>query len=92
MSDLVSYVQNWTDRPLFDQTGIKGLYRIETEPFQPMELGSSPAPAGAKQDGVLLADLPTLFTVFELLGLKMQSQKGKVDLVVIDQVEKPTKN
>jgi uncharacterized protein (TIGR03435 family) len=39
-----------------------------------------------------LADLPTLFTVFELLGLKMQSQKGKVDLVVIDQVEKPTKN
>jgi len=39
-----------------------------------------------------LADLPRLFTVFERLGLKMESQKGKVDLVVIDQVEKPTEN
>ena len=92
ISDLVSYVQNWTDRPLFDKTGIKGLYRVETEPFQPMELSSSAPQPGAKQDGVLLADLPTLFTVFERLGLRMESQKGKVDLVVIDQVEKPTEN
>jgi uncharacterized protein (TIGR03435 family) len=92
MSDLVSYVQNWTDRPLFDKTGIKGLYHIETEPFQPMELSSSPAAPGAKQDGVLSADLPTLFTVFERLGLKMESRKGKVNLIVIDHIEKPTEN
>src|SRR5205814_9687329 len=31
MSDLVNFVQGWTDRPLFDKTGIKGLYHIETE-------------------------------------------------------------
>lgn len=92
MADLVTFVQSWTDRPLFDKTGIKGLYHIETEPFQPMELGSSPPAAGTKQDGVDLRDLPTLFTVFERLGLRMESKKGKVDTYVIEHIEKPTEN
>ena len=92
MSDLASWVQSWTDRPLIDKTGIKGLYHIETEPWQPMELGSSAPAPGTKQDGVDLRDLPTIFTVFERLGLKMESQKGKVDTYVIDHIEKPTEN
>ena len=32
MSDLASFVENWTDRPLLDKTGIQGLYRFETGP------------------------------------------------------------
>jgi uncharacterized protein (TIGR03435 family) len=92
MSDLVNFVQAWTDRPLFDKTGIKGLYHIETEPWQPMELPSSPPAPGTKQDGIDLADLPTLFTVFERLGLKMESQRENVDVYVIDHIEKPTEN
>jgi uncharacterized protein (TIGR03435 family) len=92
MSDLANWVQSWTDRPLFDKTGIKGLYRIETEPWQPMELLSAPPAPGTKQDGVDLSDLPTIFTVFERLGLKMESQKGNVDVYVIEHIEKPTEN
>jgi uncharacterized protein (TIGR03435 family) len=92
MSDLLSFVQGWTDRPLFDKTGIKGLYKIDTEPFQPMELGATAPAAGTKLDGRDLADLPTLFTVFERLGLRMESQKGKVDTYVIDHIEKPSEN
>ena len=92
MSDLTNFVQSWTDRPLIDKTGIEGLYHIETEPWQPMELtSSSPAP-GTKQDGVDLADLPTIFTVFERLGLKLEPQKGKVDMYVIEHIEKPAQN
>lgn len=92
VSDLVNYVQGWTDRPLIDETGIKGLYHIETGPWLPMELGaSSPAP-GAKQDGVNVADLPTLFTVFERLGLKMQARKEQLDVYIIEHIEKPTEN
>ena len=30
MSDLAAFVENWTDRPLLDKTGIQGLYRFET--------------------------------------------------------------
>ncbi len=92
MTDLVDFVQNWTDRPFFNKTGLKGLYKIDTEPFQPMELAATAAPAGTKQDGADLRDLPTLFTVFERLGLRMESQKGPVDTYVIEHIEKPTEN
>ena len=35
ISDLAAYVENWTERPLLDKTGIKGLYRFETKGWQP---------------------------------------------------------
>ena len=70
MSDVAGYVEGWTDRPLLDKTGLKGLYRIETEPWLPMNLGSSPPAPGAKQDGIDMADLPTIYMIFERLGLK----------------------
>jgi bla regulator protein BlaR1 len=90
MADLVGRVEAWTDRPLLDKTGIKGLYRIDTTGWQPMQV--APFAPGAKQDGVEIADLPTIFTVFEKLGLKMESAKGRVDVYAIDHVEKPTGN
>ena len=92
MSDLVTFVQSWTDRPLVDKTGLKGLYHIETEPWLPMELASSTPASGAKQDNASVADLPSLFTIFERLGLKMVPQKGNVDVYVIDRIEKPSEN
>lgn len=88
MSDLVRFVESWTDRPLFDETGLTGLYHIETEPWRPMELD----PSRTNADGADVADLPTLFTVFERLGLKMTAQKRGVDTYVIDRVEKPAEN
>jgi uncharacterized protein (TIGR03435 family) len=91
MSDVVTFIENWTDRPLVDKTGIKGLYHIDTSGWLPMEAGLSPVP-GTKQDGVDVADLPTIFEVFEKLGLKMESTKDKVDVYVIDHVEKPSEN
>jgi bla regulator protein BlaR1 len=91
MSDVVTFVENWTDRPLVDKTGIKGLYRIDTSGWLPMEFGLSPPP-GAKQDGVDVGDLPTIFELFEKLGLKMESTKDKVDVYVVDHIEKPTEN
>jgi bla regulator protein blaR1 len=92
LADVVTYVENWTDRPLVDKTGIKGLYQIETPHWQPMDPGSSPPPPGAKQDGVDVADLPTIFEVFEKLGLKIESQRGQVEMYVIEHVEKPSGN
>lgn len=53
-----------------------------------------PAPtAGAKaEDGGDLADLPTLFEVFEKLGLKLEARKAPVDIFHIDRIEKPSQN
>jgi len=92
LADVATYVENWTDRPLVDKTGLKGLYHIETTPWQPMDPGSSPPPAGARQDGVNVADLPTIFEVFGKLGLKIELQKDQVEMYVIEHIEKPSEN
>src|SRR5579871_637314 len=92
MADVVSLVETYTDRPLVDRSGIKGLYHIETQGWLPMELTSSPAAPGTKQDGVDVSDLPTIFNVFEKLGLKLDARKDKVDVYVIDHIEKPSEN
>src|SRR5262249_26768132 len=42
MADLAAYVENWTDRPLLDKTGIKGLYRFETKGWLPMDPSVAP--------------------------------------------------
>jgi uncharacterized protein (TIGR03435 family) len=88
ISDLVKFVQNWTDRPLIDETGLQGLYRFQTEPWLPMELD----PSRTTLDGVETTSLPTLFTVFERMGLKMTPQKRRLDSYLITHIEKPTEN
>jgi uncharacterized protein (TIGR03435 family) len=92
MSDVAAYVENWTDRPLLDKTGIKGLYRIETKGWQSLLASQPPAPGTKTDDGSDIADVPTLFQVFDRLGLKMEAQKGIVDVYVIDHMEKPSEN
>jgi uncharacterized protein (TIGR03435 family) len=92
MSDLVQYVENWTYRPLIDKTGIKGLYRIETSGWTPLQAGPPP-PAGTKaEDGRDFADVPTLFQVFAGLGLKIEPQKAPVEVLTIERLEKPSAN
>ena len=92
ISDVATWASRWADRPIVDKTGLKDLYRIETGPWAPMELGATAPPPGTKQDGVDVADLPTLFTIFDRLGLKMEAQRDKVSILVIDHIEKPSEN
>jgi len=92
MSDLVAFVESWTDRPLLDKTGIKGLYRFETKGWLPMQAMQPPAPGAKAEDGSDMADVPTVFQMFENLGLRMEAQKGIVDVYVIDHIEKPSEN
>jgi uncharacterized protein (TIGR03435 family) len=92
MSDLAHFVEGFTDRPLIDETGVEGLYRIETKGWLPLEPGPPPTPGARSEDGTALADLPTLFQVFESLGLKMVAQKGNAQVYVVDHLERPTEN
>ena len=92
MGDLVNFVENWTGRPLIDKTGIKGLYKFETKGWLPLQPGPPPADGEKSEDGTNMPDVPTLFQVFDGLGLKMEAQKGKVDVYVIDHIERPSEN
>jgi uncharacterized protein (TIGR03435 family) len=84
-------------RPVFDRTDLTGrfdfdvLYHPGPTEFPGVDLAAVGA-AGARQ-GLTLPpdDSPSLFTaVQEQLGLKLESTKGPVDVLVIDHVERPT--
>ncbi len=93
VDDMTGWVENWTDRPLVNKTGIEGLYKIETDPWLPMNMMAKGAPDGAKGEaGVDLADLPTIFQIFERLGLRMEPANDKVDVYVVEHLERPTEN
>jgi uncharacterized protein (TIGR03435 family) len=71
------------DRPLLDQTGLTGSFDFALEwVFQPR---------GAD----LRTDLPGpvfMDAVQEQLGLKLESQKGPAEVLVLDHVERPSQN
>ena len=95
MTDLVEFVENWTDRPLIDETGIQGLYDIESEGWLPLRARPAPAPGTTPSaEDLALADpaIPTLFMIFERLGLKMEAKKAPVETFAIDHVERPSGN
>jgi uncharacterized protein (TIGR03435 family) len=86
IANVVEYVNDFTDRPLFDKTGLTGFYNIQTEGWAPMRV----TPAG--DVGVNNPERLTLFDVFEKFGLQMESQRAVIEVFVIDHVERPSEN
>jgi uncharacterized protein (TIGR03435 family) len=94
IASVVEYVNSFTDRVLLDKTGLNGFYDIQTEGWAPMHV-KPPTLDGAPQTGDASAnnsDHPTLFEVFEQLGLHMESQRAVVHMFVIDHLERPSEN
>jgi uncharacterized protein (TIGR03435 family) len=92
IEDVALFVSNWTDRPVVDRTGLKGLSNIQTDGWLPMRAGPAPPPDAKGEDGKLLVDQPTIFEIFERLGLKLEPQKGPVEMFVIEHAERLTEN
>lgn len=94
MAELAVSVSNFTDRPLIDRSGVTGLYDIDTDGWVPMRQRPVPPGADPTPESIAMADpaRPTLYMIFEKLGLKMESSKAPVEMFVIDHVEKPTEN
>lgn len=91
MAQLVQMLSGSTGRPVVDKTGLTGAYDFSLK-FAP-EPGAF-GPFGAPPPGVLPPpdpDSPNLYTaVQEQLGLKLESARGPIEVVVIDRLEKPT--
>jgi uncharacterized protein (TIGR03435 family) len=81
------------DKPVVDQTGLSEKYdftlKFTPDPGQMAGFGGPPPPAAANN----LDAPPDIFAAFQQqLGLKLESTKAPVDVMVIDSVEKPSAN
>ena len=84
-------------RIVLDKTGLAGKYDFKLQ-WTPDESQGPPIPGGPS-NGLNGATPPpestgpSLFTAIqEQLGLKLQSEKAPVDVLVIEHVEKPSEN
>jgi len=93
---LVNQLAGMVGRSVIDKTGLTGRYNIKlTWSPDPGEGGALRGP-GPGPDGPPPPSSdsgPSIFTALqEQLGLRLESQKGPVELIVVDKVEKPTGN
>jgi len=92
MDMLVNQLGNQLGRTVIDKTGLKGPYQINLE-WTPEQAQSIGGPDGGGEGRASSDTGPTIFTALqEQLGLKLESQKGPVDILVIDKIEKPSEN
>lgn len=86
MDDLALYIENWTDLPVVNRTGVNGLFAVETEGWAPMNLPPPPPgiPPAARFD-----DLPTIFTVLRRLGLELKQQVATVPVYTVEHIDRP---
>jgi uncharacterized protein (TIGR03435 family) len=84
MRSLVRFLSSQTHMPVVDETGLKGNYNFSMK-WQRDDQGTD---AGLHDQG-----LPTLYAALpEQLGLKLESGKGPVDVLVVDNIDQPSGN
>jgi len=94
MTGLTQFLTQVTGRMVHDKTGLTGLYDFELR-FDPQVLMAMLPQLGLNIPSAATANLPPsdspalLTALQEQLGLKLDSQKGPVEVLVIDSVEMP---
>lgn len=99
MAAFTEMLARLVDRPVVDDTGLKGNYQVTLElaPSDLMHLAQSAGvmipPGGAGRSGAAPADGAsdpgnTVFAAVQALGLKLEPRKESVDTVVVDHAEK----
>jgi uncharacterized protein (TIGR03435 family) len=80
-------------RVVIDKTGLTGYFDISLNYTPtPDQMPQGPPPPGAAPPPID-PDGPSLFTAIqEQLGLKLQDQRGPVEVLVIDSINQPTEN
>jgi uncharacterized protein (TIGR03435 family) len=96
MATLVNTLAMLAGRPVLDKTELTGAFDLVLSymPDGPGRGGpAGPPPPGAPPLAPPDPDAPSLFTALqEQLGLKLESARGPVDVIVIDSIEQPTED
>ena len=82
-----------TGRVVVDRTGLTGSYDLDLRwTPTPDQLPTGPPPPGVELPPID-PNGPSLFTALqEQLGLKLESERGPVEVLVIDRLQQPTEN
>jgi uncharacterized protein (TIGR03435 family) len=97
IAQFVTTLSEWLGSPVIDKTGLTGLYDVTLKASpeglrvpgplgrtMALQIAQAPAPPAD-------SDTPSLFVALqEQLGLKLESGRGPVEVVVIDRLERPT--
>jgi uncharacterized protein (TIGR03435 family) len=98
MTRLAALLSSFTSRKVIDRTGVTGTFHIDLQWTPDPSEGTGPLgplPTGPATDAPTstAGDRPSISTAIqEQLGLKLDSARGPVDVLVIDHVEHPTEN
>jgi uncharacterized protein (TIGR03435 family) len=89
--DLAEVLSDYLDRPVLDETGIDGLFDFKliwTPDETPRELNPAEQHPPADPNGASI-----VAAIEEQLGLRLVPQRGSIDMLVIDHVDRvPTEN
>ena len=89
--ELVSLLSSTVGRSVVDRTGLKGTYDIHLK-WTPDFVRQRPAGETVRINGIEFDPSgPSIFTALqEQLGLKLESERGTVEALVIDHIERPS--
>jgi uncharacterized protein (TIGR03435 family) len=94
MEQFATMISGTAQRVVIDKTGLTGYYDIALT-YTPSgdQLPQGAPPPGAPAPPPIDPDGPSFFTAIqEQLGLKLDNQRGPVEVVVIDSIQQPTEN
>ena len=97
LAQVATSLANFVGRTIVDRTGLSGNFDLEltyTPDQMPARAPGTPADQPVVANGVAIdPNGPSIFTAIqEQLGLKLESTKGPVEVLVVDSVEHPTED
>jgi uncharacterized protein (TIGR03435 family) len=91
MGQLAGTVGRSVDRPVIDETALKGLYNFRlawAKEDRPIPNATAVGTVEANNPN----DAPSIFTALQELGLRLEARKAPVEVLVVDHIEKPSAN
>jgi uncharacterized protein (TIGR03435 family) len=81
MPSLAGILSTFAERPVVDQTGLKGDFYLDLDMSKPLQSMDADGPGAA-----------IISAVEDQFGLKLMSTKGPIEFLVVDRAEKPSEN
>ena len=92
MQMLVSQISSSLNKRVVDRTGLTGLYDFELQFSMAPQMPLTTQPSSGNTPTAPIDDGPTMFDAVRELGLKLEAERGPVEHLVIDSVERPTED